>query len=456
VGDQSTLWFRSALLADGWADDVRIRIVDGRIAEIRRGERRGDAADGGEIALPGLANLHSHAFQRAMAGLTERRGADPCDDFWSWRAQMYRFLDALDPQDNQAIAALAYAEMLESGFTRVVEFHYLHHDPKGAPYANPAQMGAGIAAAAAETGIGLTLAPVFYAHSDFGGAPPTGGQWRFVCSIDMYADLLAASERAVAGLSGAVIAVAPHSLRAVTEEELSALVALAGDRPIHIHVAEQQGEVRRCLEVHGRRPVELLFDLAQVGPRWCLVHATHVEPSEVSLIARSGAVAGLCPITEGNLGDGVFPADEYAKAGGRFGVGADSNVRIDAAEELRMLEYVQRLTLRRRNVLAPGPDTSTGRGLFEQALKGGAQAAGVAAPIGLAAGASADIVSLKADDVHLVGRRGDPVLDSWIFSAGRSLVDGVWVGGRAVVHDGRHVRRSAIERAYVRTVEKIL
>lgn len=444
-------WFETAMLSEGWARGVRLVVEDGRIAAIAKDVAAEPADTRAAIALPGLPNLHSHAFQRAMAGLTEVRGPEG-DSFWTWRELMYRFVERLTPDDVEAIAAQAFAEMLEAGFTRVGEFHYLHHDSAGAAYADPTEMAARIAAAAEATGIGLTLLPVLYAHSGFGGAPPMAGQRRFVNDLDGYARLYEASRAAVRGLPDAVVGLAPHSLRAVTEAELAAMMHLSG--PIHIHVAEQVKEVDDCTAWSGARPVEWLLDRFGVDRRWCLVHATHMMASERQRLAASGAVAGLCPITEANLGDGVFPAAAYLAEGGAFGVGSDSNVRIDAAEELRLLEYGQRLTQRARNVLAPGEGASTGGTLYRGALAGGAQALGVEAA-GLALGASADFVTLDTDNSDVAGRTGDAILDAFVFAGGRPVKD-VWRAGRQVVADGRHVERTRVAARYRRTVERLL
>ena len=448
----SRLWFDSVLLPDGWSRGVRITVADGRIAAIEPGATQGADEPAYGAALPGLSNLHSHAFQRAMAGLAEVRGPQD-DSFWTWRETMYRFVGRLDPEAVEAIAALAYVEMLETGFTRVGEFHYLHHDLDGGAYADPAEMAIRIAAAAETSGIGLTLLPVFYAHSGFGGLAPHPGQRRFVHDLDGFARLLAASRAAVAGLGDAVMGLAAHSLRAVTPDELAGLVALAGDGPIHIHVAEQVKEVQDCLAWSGLRPVEWLIANAPVDARWCLVHATHVTPQEQSRIAASRAVVGLCPITEANLGDGLFPAEAFLADRGRFGVGSDSNVLIDAAEELRTLEYGQRLMHRGRNLLAGGPGRSTGGDLFHAALAGGAQALGAAA--GLAVGAPADIVSLDPGHPSLIGREADALIDGWVF-AGRGLVDRVWRQGREVVAGGRHHARAAVEARYRPAMARLL
>lgn len=440
-----------ALLPDGWARDVRIESVGGRITAITSGAARevGDQALG--TVMAGLGNLHSHAFQRAMAGLTEVGGRSG-DSFWSWRELMYRFLDRISPDDFQAIAAQAYMEMLESGFTRVGEFHYLHHAADGSRYADHAEMAGRVAAAASESGLGLTLLPVFYAHSDFGGAAPTHGQRRFLHDIDGFAKLLDGCRSALSNMSDAVLGLAPHSLRACTPQELQALATMTSG-PIHIHIAEQTREVDACLAWSGQRPVEWLYANVDVDARWCLVHATHVTAQEVTSMADSGAVVGLCPITEANLGDGVFPMREFVAAGGRFGVGSDSNVLIDAAEELRLLEYGQRLTLQGRNVISPGT-LSSGRWLYQQAGEGAAQALGVAA--GLVVGAPADLLELDTDHPSLHGRQGDALLDSWLFAARNGALRSVWRNGREWVRAGRHVNRDAITTRYRAALSRIL
>jgi formiminoglutamate deiminase len=446
------LWFETALLPDGWANRVRVVLDGERIASIKT-DAASDGAERFGAALPGLGNLHSHAFQRAMAGLGEVRGASE-DSFWTWREVMYRFARAIGPEAMEAIAAMAFVEMLESGFTRVGEFHYLHHQPDGAPYADPAEMGARLAAAAAETGIGLTLLPVLYQDGGFGGAPAGEGQRRFTNPLDRYAALVEASRRAVAGLGDGIVGVAPHSLRAVAPEALAGAIALAGDGPIHMHIAEQQREVDDCLAWSGARPVEWLFDHAPVGPRWCLVHATHMIAAETARLAASGAVAGLCPITEASLGDGIFNGRDYLAAGGRYGVGSDSNVLIDAAQELAGLDYSQRLVHRQRNVMA-ADEGSTGRSLFEAALAGGTQALGVA-PARIEAGAPADLVALDRAHPSCAARHGDALLDAWVFAGQRDLVEAVWRRGRQVVRGGRHVARDGVMRRYRAAVEALL
>jgi formiminoglutamate deiminase len=448
------LWFASALLPDGWATGVRLTAADGRIERIETGTAPRDTDERHTVGVPGIPNVHSHAFQRGLAGLTERRGPTG-DSFWTWRELMYRFVERLEPEGLEAIAALVYAEMLEGGFTHVGEFHYLHHDRDGAHFANPGELAGRIAAAAAETGIGLTLLPTFYAHSGFGGAAPTVRQRRFINDVESFARIVEASRSAVRDLPGAAVGVAPHSLRAVTPEELNGVVNVAQGGVIHIHIAEQTKEVEDCIAWSGRRPLEWLLENQRVDERWCLVHATHATDAEVRGMAVSGAVVGLCPITEANLGDGIFPAPAFLEQGGRFGVGSDSNVLIDGAEELRILEYSQRLAHRARNVLASAEGSSTGRSLFDAAVSGGA-------PIldskvsGLKVGAMADIVSLSSDHPALAERHEDELLDSWIFTGGRAVVDCVWRAGVKVVINGRHQRRDALLARYRRTLKGLL
>jgi formimidoylglutamate deiminase len=447
------LHFKQALLPGGWSRDVRLSIKDGRVATVEAGVTAVDTDECHAIGLPGLPNLHSHGFQRGMAGLTEIRGASS-DSFWTWRELMYRFVGRMTPDDVEAITAQAYVEMLEAGFTRVGEFHYVHHDPMGVPYGNIAELAGRIAAAAHASGVGLTLLPVFYAHAGFGGVAPNQGQRRFVNTVDDFARLLEASRRAVAGCDGAVVGIAPHSLRAITPDELAAILPFADGGPVHIHVAEQMKEVEDCIAWSGTRPVRWLLDHAPVDRRWCLVHATHMTDEETCAMAATGAVAGLCPVTEANLGDGIFNASAFCGAGGWFGVGSDSNVLIGVADELRQLEYSQRLALRARNVMATARTASTGRALFDGALAGGGQALGVVS--GLGPGLAADIVSLDADSPVLAGRPGDAILDGWIFGSRRSAVDCVWTSGRKVVTNGRHHQAESVAAGFRRRLERLL
>ena len=440
-----------ALLPDGWAKEVRLRIAGGKFAGVERGAMAQPGDERVAVALPGMPNVHSHGFQRGMAGLTEYRGPE-ADNFWSWRELMYRFVARMTPEDVEAITAQSYVDMLEAGFTRVGEFHYVHHDVDGNAYANPAEMAACIAAAAASTGIALTLLPVFYAHGNFDGAPSTDGQRRFVCSLEQYARLLEACRVIVAGLGDARLGVAPHSLRAVTPPELEQVVAMAAGMPIHIHAAEQLREVEDCVAWSGARPVQWLLDHADVNTRWCLVHATHMNDDEIARLARSGAVAGFCAVTEANLGDGIAPAAPYLRAGGTIGVGTDSNVRISVSEELRQLEYSQRLRDRARNVLAAQSAHSTGRTLFASAQRGGERALGAgSAPAGIAEGAAADCLSLNIGEYT---GQDDAVLDRFVFAD--VTVQHVWRAGRRVVADGVHEAREAVQARYRVALRRLL
>ena len=436
----------NALMPDGWQRDVRLTLSGRAIQSIEIGVPANERDECHAILLPGMPNLHSHAFQRGMAGLAERRGPT-ADSFWSWREVMYGFALAMNPDQMEAVAAQLYVEMLEAGFTRVGEFHYLHHDTDGSPYANRAEMAVRIASAAHETGIGLTLLPVFYAHSGFGGTEPHSGQRRFIHNLDGYHHLLEDAAKALITLDGAILGIAPHSLRAATLQELAALMAMAPNGPVHIHIAEQIREVEDCQQWSGRRPVEWLLENLPVNDRWCLIHATHMSANETENMAKSGAIAGLCPITEANLGDGIFPAETFLKAGGRFGVGSDSNVQIGVADELRQLEYSQRLRHQSRNVLA-NPGQSNGMALLNSAVEGGASALGLEQP-GLSVGAAADFITLNANHVSLAGRDNDRIIDSYVFHAGNALIDCVWSQGKKCVSDGLHHDRDRIAKRFM-------
>jgi len=440
-----SLHFGQALLAGGWTADVRITMADGLIRGIASGEAPQQSDERHAIGLPGMCNVHSHAFQRGMAGFAESRGTND-DSFWTWRETMYRFVNRIDEDQLQAIAALAYAEMLETGFTRVGEFHYLHHDVAGERYSNPARLSQAIVAAAEETGIGLTHLPVFYAHAGFGGIQHSHAQRRLVHDLDGFARLLEATRSAAALLPDAVVGIAPHSLRAVTAEELRHLCEMGGDAPIHIHIAEQVREVEDCLAWSGARPVEWLLDHMPVDDRWCLIHATHMTEKEAIKLGASGAIAGLCPITEANLGDGLFSAAPFLAAEGRFGIGSDSNVLIDMTEELRWLEYGQRLARKSRNIWAMGPGRSSGQDMFEAAVDGGARALGVIG--GLNVGASADMLSLDPRHPSLAGKSAHVIIDALLFASGRGAIDSVWRRGRKVVSAGRHLERDRLVERY--------
>ncbi len=444
------IWAEQALLATGWARDVAVTLDGERIAAVTPGTTPapGDRRVG--ALLPAPANLHSHAFQRAMAGMTERRGPDASDSFWTWRRLMFRFLDQLTPDDVQAIAAFVQMEMLESGYGASVEFHYLHHAPGGLPYADRAEMATRIAAAAGQSGIGLTLLPVLYSQGGCDGRALGPGQVRFGNDIDGFARLVDGAETALHSLpADARFGIAPHSLRAVTRDGLAACIALRPGAPLHMHLAEQVAEVTEVQAAYGARPVEWLLDHAAVDARWCLIHCTQMQRAETLALAATGAVAGLCPITESSLGDGIFDGVAWLQAGGRFGIGSDSNIRITLSEELRTLDYSQRLRDRVRAALA-NPAQSTGRVLLESAAQGGAQAAGRGAGV-IAPGALADLLALDTRQVDLEGRQGDALLDAWIFAADDRAVAEVWSAGRHLVTGGRHIARDSIEAAY-RTV----
>jgi formimidoylglutamate deiminase len=371
---------------------------------------------------------------------------------------MYRFVTRMGPEDVEAIAAQLYVELLRHGFTSVAEFHYVHNAPDGRPYADPAELSHRIAAAAGTSGIGLTLLPVLYRSSGFGGRSPTEGQRRFIKSTG---DFIALIENLRGGYGDdrqVRIGIAPHSLRAAPPEALAecvaALTAIDPKAPIHMHVAEQDREVAECIAWSGRRPVEWLLDNAPVDRRWCLVHCTQMTEEETTRLAASGAVAGICPSTEANLGDGIFPLLPYLRQGGIFGIGTDSNVVTSPADELRWLEYVQRLAMKQRNVSAWTEGASTGAALYRRALAGGAQACG--RKIGeIAAGFRADLVVLDPDHPALIGRRGDTAFDSWIFSGNDTPVRDVIVGGRHVVADGRHCAQYAVLENYRRCINRL-
>ncbi|MFD1745637.1 formimidoylglutamate deiminase [Rhizobium helianthi] len=444
-----SLHIESLYSSAGWRQNVRLKIAGGRIETIEEGVLPEAQDEKHKVVVPALPNLHSHAFQRAMAGLAETRGPGS-DSFWSWRELMYRLALRFMPEQVEAVASQLYMEMLEAGFGRVGEFHYLHHDSDGGHYANIAEMAERVAAASVETGISLTLLPVFYAHSGFGAQLPTPEQRRFIHSVDDFALQMDACRDLVKRLPDGRLGIAPHSLRAVTPEELHSILPLADGGPIHIHVAEQTREVEDCLRHLGRRPVEWLLDAMPVDARWCMIHATHMSEAETVNLAKTGAVAGLCPVTEANLGDGIFDGIRFRNAGGFYGVGSDSNVLISVADELRQLEYSQRLGERVRNAMAL-PNQSTGRALFEAALAGGTRALAGLKP--LEAGSMADLVSLDLSAAPYL--RGDQILDSWIFGQGVSI-DCVWVNGIRWVSQGRHHQREKISRNFRTAMQELL
>ena len=446
----TTLHAQSALLPEGWARDVAVTIEAGRIARVETGVPMPGALP---VLLPAPVNAHSHAFQRAMAGLTEARGPDATDSFWTWRRLMFRFLDRLTPDHVEAIAAFVQMEMLQAGYATNVEFHYLHHRPGGAPYDDLAEMSGRIAAAAEVSGIGLTLLPVLY---QFGGLDRRAlgpGQVRFGCDLDLFQRLHEGAARHVSALpEDAAMGVAPHSLRAVAAEDLLRLPALF-EGPLHMHLAEQVAEVEEVEAALGARPVDWALGELGLDPRWCLIHCTQMTPDESLGLAASGATAGLCPITESSLGDGIFDGVRYLGAGGSVAVGSDSNIRIGLAEELRVLDHSQRLRDRSRAALATAGQ-STGRRLYEAVCAGGGRIAGRRTGA-IAAGLQADLLALDTDTVDLAGLGGDTLLDAWIFAGDDRLVTDVWSAGRHLVREGRHIRQDEITRRYRATLAEL-
>jgi formimidoylglutamate deiminase len=450
---QGKFRFTSALTSSGWQEDVSVSVdQNGMIESVAMGAKDGTLISG--IAVPAVPNVHSHAHQRLMVGLAERAGPG-ADSFWTWREAMYGFALKLSPDDLEVVAAQAYVEMLKAGFSCVGEFQYLHHQPDGTPYDEPAEMSLRCISAAEQAGIAITMLPTLYNYSGFGGQAATTGQRRFVNDADRFLEIYG-TLKAVCGTSPLRrLGISPHSLRAVTPELLKTVLdGIADDARVHIHVAEQTKEVDDCLAWSGKRPVEFLLDQFEVSSRWCAIHATHMTADEIQRLAQSGAVAGLCPTTEANLGDGIFPADTFRKQGGAIAIGSDSQISISPAEDLRMLEYSQRLRDRTRNALASGVGASTGRSLLDAVLKGGA--ACLDQPVGaIAMGRRCDIAILDEAHPAMTGRSGDAALDTWIFSAGNAAVKDVIVGGSHVVKDRRHIDEDCIQMKFSETVRRL-
>lgn len=442
-----------ALLDGRWVRDMRVNLVAGRIAALQEEvpAQQGDTRV--DTLLPALANLHSHTFQRAMAGMTEHRMAGR-ESFWTWRELMYRFLEHLTPSHVEAIAAQVFVEMQEAGFAAVGEFHYVHHQRGGRPYDDLAELSQRIYAAAATTGIGLTHLPVLYSYGGAGAQPLAGGQLRFGNDVGRFARLLEDCRRSAASLSAdTLVGMAPHSLRATSPQDLRKALALADGKPVHIHVAEQPKEVADIQAWLGARPVEWLLGNVEVDRHWCAIHATHMTVDETRGLAASGAVVGLCPITEANLGDGPFNGPSWIAAKGAFGLGSDSNVRISLVEELRMLEYSQRLRDLSRNVLVP-EQGSVGQFIYTQAARGGAQALGRDVGV-IASGKLADLVAIDSTHTSLCGLADHQLLDGLSFSAPGEVVTDVWSAGRHQVRDGRHVARAEVARRYRAAVAEL-
>ena len=450
---ESSLFARHALLPHGWCADVRIEWdAGGNLTAVTPGARQapGEACAG--LVLPGMVNLHSHAFQRALGGLTETAGDGP-DSFWTWRDLMYRFARNITPEHIEAIAAQLFSECLRHGYTSLCEFHYVQRDPQGDMYARPAQTAERVVAAARLSGIGVTMLPVLYSYAGFGEQPLKPEQKRFRTGPSEVLQVIDALEP----LRGAQVevGVAPHSLRAASSAQIrEVLAALPLGRPVHIHIAEQQGEVEQSIAATGMRPVRYLMEQFDVDQRWCLVHATHLDEAETAAIAASGAVAGLCPSTEANLGDGLFPLEPFLASGGRFGIGSDSHISQSPVEELRWLEYGQRLRHQRRNVAASPQQRRVGDFLWQGALAGGALASG--RPVGaLAPGKRADLLVLDSEHPNLHNIAPDDVLSTFVFCGNDNLVKDVLAGGRWVVQGGRHIAQEAIEQRYMHTIAEL-
>ncbi len=442
-----------AFLPQGWAKNVRIEVRDGLIQRLKTDDSGEGAQRLSGPTLPTLANLHSHAFQRAMAGMAEV-SLNPNDSFWSWRDLMYKMVHKLSPDDVRIIATQLYIDMLKAGYTQVAEFNYLHHDPKGQAYNQLNEMGLQLTQAANQAGLGLTLLPVLYSHSGFGGQLPNEGQARFINTSDQYLALHQASQKALAGHELHKIGVCFHSLRAVTKSQIQHVMTELGQSiPIHIHIAEQQKEVQDCVAWSGQRPVQWLANEIGLDENWCLVHATHLDQAEVSAITSSSAVAGLCPTTEANLGDGIFPGVEFMQQGGRWGIGSDSHVSLSIVEELRTLEYSQRLRDRQRNRLYSEQSHHVGDFLFEQARLGGNQASQVS--FGLAPGHRADFMVLDHTHPFMAASKSEDILNRWLFACNENLVRHVYVAGKPVISDFNHAAQEQSNKEFTALLRRL-
>ena len=449
----SALFAQHALLPEGWRRDVHIEWNgEGDLVAVTPDSAQTHGVEVASLVMPGMVNLHSHAFQRALGGLTETAGEGP-DSFWTWRDLMYRFARNITPEHIEAIAAQLFSECLRHGYTSVCEFHYVQRDQQGIMYARPAETAERVVCASKTAGIGITMLPVLYSYSGFGEQPLKPEQNRFRTDA---ADILRIIE-SLEPLRDAQteVGVAPHSLRAASLAQVREVLAgLPDSRPVHIHIAEQQGEVQQSLAHTGARPVRYLMDNIDVSERWCLVHATHLDEGEVASLAASGAVAGLCPTTEANLGDGLFPLEPFLTAGGRFGIGSDSHISQSPVEELRWLEYGQRLLHQRRNVAASSGQRNVGDFLWQGALQGGALAAG--RRVGsVSAGLRADLLVLDSEHPNLDGAAPSDVLGSFVFCGNDNLVKDVLCGGRWVVRDGAHISQDAITQRYKRVLTEL-
>ncbi|MGH8174989.1 MAG: formimidoylglutamate deiminase [Steroidobacter sp.] len=452
---QSRYRFTTAWLASGWRRNVVISVDPaGDIVDISTDDVVTTARLVNGAAIPGMPNVHSHAFQRAMAGLAERRSSH-ADSFWSWREIMYQLASRMTPELLNAIAAQLYADMLKAGYTSVCEFHYLHNQPDGRPYDDASVMCQSLIDAAATSGIGLTLLPTLYQASDFGGAPPSQRQKQFTLETDQFLALVERFRHSLQYSTQLQVGVAFHSLRAVQPAAMEIVLAAGHDcKVIHIHIAEQEREVAAALEHLQRRPIEWLLENARVDDRWCLVHATHATAEELAGVAAKNAVIGLCPTTEANLGDGLFPMEAWLQAGGAFAIGSDSHVTLSPCEELRWLEYQTRLARRQRNALATQTEPSSGALLWRRACEAGARASGRYIGV-LEVGARADLVVLDLNAPMFAGRTDDSIIDTFVFSGGSDSVRDVMVGGRWLVQEGRHFAETAVSAGYKRAMARL-
>ena len=459
-----SLLLESTLLPGGWANDVLVETNPGGDIQSVQADSASSSVDRvSGCVLPGMPNCHSHAHQRAMAGLGEKAGLSDdgsqklADSFWTWREVMYRYLDRIQPGHLYAISRQLYLEMLKAGYTCVGEFQYLHHDADGRPYDNIAEMTLQCARAAADVGIGFTALPVLYRFGGFGSQDPLDGQKRFINDAEPFCELVSGIQNSLSGDQNTSVGIAPHSLRAIDPELLQNVLENLSDSglaAVHVHIAEQTKEVDDCLTWSGERPVQWLLNRFNVDEKWCLIHATHMDDEETVRLAASAAVAGLCPTTEANLGDGFFNLMQYESSSGRWAIGSDSHISISPVEELRWLEYGQRLLYRQRNLMASTETPSTAAALFHAALQGGAQACGRS--IGkIEAACRGDFVVLDSNHPRLAGRSGNDLLDSWIFSGNENPIKDVYVGGRRVIADGHHNDEEEIETAYRKTLEDL-
>ena len=452
---RQTFFAKQAWLTTGWQSNVLFQVEDGMITKLAINQTATDESVvlSGPV-LPSMPNLHSHAFQRVMAGMAEV-SLNPNDSFWSWRDLMYKVVQKLTPKDARVIATQLYIDLLKAGYTQIAEFHYLHHQVGGKPYQDKAEMSKQMIQAANDAGIGMTLLPVLYSYSGFGGQAASNGQARFIHTTEDYLQLFARCEQALQDQPLHKLGVCFHSLRAVTKVQIeSVLSEIKSECPIHIHIAEQQKEVKDCLAWSGQRPVQWLHNEIGFDARWCLVHATHLDSQEIQTIAQQKAVAGLCPSTEANLGDGIFPATDFEQASGRWGIGSDSHVSLSLVEELRTLEYSQRLRDQQRNRLHRPTQSHIGDNLYQQALLGGNQACQVA--IGLQENHRADFIVLDENAPFVAASQPDDLINRWLFACNDNLIKDVFVAGNAVIKDFHHGEEAQHKANFIKVIKKVM